>query len=139
WWVYGCGNIRAKLLIQKRRARLCRFFEINDCQQWLIINLDQIQCITSRVAVVCNDNSDRITVETHFAISQWTAVTHTVTNIARQRSRDRNVAYCAFKVFREIDGHDTGVFTGRVSVNAVDASMSIGAAQYSHVKHAGEF
>ena len=36
-------------------------------------------------------------------------------------------------------GHDTGEFTGRIGVNTIDASMSIGAAYHRHVKHAMEF
>ena len=45
----------------------------------------------------------------------------------------------ALEVFRSVNSDNTGMFTSCIRIDAVDASMTVGAAYYCHMEHAVEF
>src|SRR5260370_34630679 len=70
--MYAKWNVGTKLLIEQRGTWLHGFFHINNGRQRLIIDFDQIACIASSIAVFRNHKGDGITVESYFALVQWT-------------------------------------------------------------------
>src|SRR5206468_7914223 len=79
-----------------------------------------------------------VSIETYLALGQWTMDAHTLGHFS-QGNGYGNASYSAFQVFRCVHSHNTGILTGSISVNTVNTSMAIGAAQNRHMEHAIEF
>src|SRR5438876_557204 len=137
WRVYAERDIRAEFFIKQWGVRLHSLLHIDNSRQWLIIDFDQIACIASSVAIICNHDGDRITVESYFAFGQRESNTHSFSNFS-QRNGYCNITNRTFDIFSNVDSLNARIFFSGFSVYAVNACMSIRATQYSHMEHAGE-
>ena len=132
------GDIRAELFVQQWRTGLHRFLNIDGSRQRFIIDFYQVASISSSVEIFSNDDCYRVTIETYLALGQRTASTHTLGNFSQGNSNG-NVTNSALEVFRGVNSDNAGMFTSCIRINTVDASMTVGAAYYRHMKHARKF
>src|SRR5215469_10897041 len=136
--MYAKWDIGTKLLIEQSGAWLHGLFHINNGWQRLIIDFNQITRVACCIAVLRNHEGDGITVESYFALGQWTTNTHAFGDFP-QGHGNSNVTHYTLDICGGVNSHNAGMFTGSVSVYTSDVCMPIRAAQYSHVEHAGEF
>src|SRR5579875_83787 len=132
------SDICAKFFVQQWSIGLHGLLNIDCGRQWLIIDLDQVARVASRIAILRDHNGYGVAVETHFALGQWFTNAHTLGHLSK-RHRYGNVTNCTFEIFRRIDGHNARLIARRLGIDALDAGMAIRAAQYGHMKHTGEF
>src|SRR6266571_410033 len=136
--MYAKWDIGTKLLIEQSGAWLHGFFHINNGWQRLIIDFNQIACVASCIAVLRNHEGDGITVESYFALGQWTTNAHPFGNFS-QGNGNSNVTQYPFDICSGVNSYNAGIFAGSVSVYTFNVCMPIRAAKYSHVEHAGKF
>src|SRR5712692_3367441 len=101
------GNIGTELLVQEWRIWLHGLLDINGCRERLIIDFDQVSCIASCIAIVCNDHCHWIAVEPYLPLSQRAMSAHPLGNFS-QRDANSDIANCTFEVLSSIDSHNAG-------------------------------
>src|SRR5947209_3314899 len=128
WRMHAECNVGLKVFVEQRRIWLHGFLNVNYGRKGIVIDLDQVSCVACCVAVIRNDDSNRVTIETYFALSEWTVNTHTVGNMS-QRNSNRNISDHPFEVLCCINSTNTRVVASSIGIDTVNASMSIGAPQ----------
>src|SRR6266516_360666 len=137
-WMYAKWDIGTKFLIEQRSAWLHGFFHINNGGQRLIIDFNQIACIACNITVFRNHEGDRITIESYFALGQRTTYAHPFCDFP-QGAGHSNITYYPLDICSGVNSHNAGMASGGFSVYTLNMCMSIRAAKYSHIEHAGEF
>src|SRR5215469_8776237 len=136
--MYAKWDIGTELLIEQGSARLHGFFHIDNSRQRLVIDFNQIACIASDITVFCDHEGDRITIESYFALGQRTTHAHPFCNFP-QGDGYSNITYYPLDIFSGVNSHNARMAASGFSVYVPDMRVSIRAAKYSHIEHAGEF
>src|SRR5260370_28068991 len=91
-WMHTENYIRAELFIQQRRTGLHGLLNVDGSWQRLVIDLDQIPCITTRITTLRDYNSDWITIKTNFTPGQRAMDAHPLVHLS-QSNANRNTPH----------------------------------------------
>ncbi len=72
--------ISGRIVVQQRRARANRFDRIGDIRQFLVLHIDQIQCLLGDLVIVCGDGCNRLANVAHAVLGQKRHIFHAQTD-----------------------------------------------------------